>query len=125
MFSPLRKLAIVAALACSVGLHWELLQSAAWVKMVVSYSSAAPLKEALEKTFDGKHPCSLCNEIAKGRQSEKQSVPTVAKKFEFSYSATSFVFSAPSNYWQAELPEAFASSLARTPPVPPPRQLPG
>ncbi len=125
MFSRLPKLAIVAALACSVGLHWELLQSVAWVKMVVSYSSAAPLKEAIAKTFDGKHPCSLCNEIAKGRQSEKQSVPTAAKKFEFSYSATLFVFSAPSNYWQVEPPEAFGSPLARTPPVPPPRQLPG
>ena len=125
MFSRLPKLAIVAALACSVGLHWELLQSIAWVKMVVSYSSAAPLKEALEKTFDGKHPCALCNEIAKGKQSEKQSIPTVAKKFEFSYSATLFVFTAPSSYWQADLPEASASSLARTPPVPPPRQLPG
>ncbi len=125
MFSRLPKLAIVAALACSVGLHWELLQSVAWVKMVVSYSSAAPLKDALEKTFDGKHPCSLCKEIAKGRQSEKQSVPTVAKKFEFSYSATLFVFSPPSTYWQIRLPEALASSLARTPPVPPPRKFPG
>ncbi len=125
MFSRLPKLAIVAALACSVGLHWELLQSVAWVNMVVNYSSAAPLKEALEKTFDGKHPCSLCNEIAKARQSEKQTVPTVAKKFEFSYSATLFVFSSPSTYWQIELPEVFVSSLALTPPVPPPRLLPG
>ena len=125
MFSRLPTLAIVVALACSVGLHWELLQSVAWVNMVVSYSSAAPLKEALKKTFDGKHPCSLCNEIAKGRQSEKQSVPTVAKRFEFSYSATLFVFSPPSTYWQIKLPEASASSLSRTPPVPPPRQLPG
>ena len=101
---------MVAALACSVGLHWEILQSLAWVKMVVSYSSAAPLKEALQKTFDGKHPCSLCNEIAKGRQSEKQSIPTAAKKFEFSYSATRFVFSAPLDYWQADSPEAFVFS---------------
>jgi hypothetical protein len=67
----------------------------------------------------------LCYEIAKGKQSEKQSVPTVAKKFEFSYSANLFVFSPPSTYWQIELPEAIASSLAHTPPVPPPRQLPG
>jgi hypothetical protein len=121
----LPKLAIVAALACSVGLHWELLQSVAWVKMVVSYSSVAPLKVAIEKTFDGKHPCSLCNEIAKGRQSEKQSIPTVAKKFEFSYSATLFVFSAPSHYWQIEPPETFGSARLYAPPVPPPRQLPG
>jgi hypothetical protein len=125
VFSRLPKLAIVAALACSVGLHWELLQSVAWVKMVVSYSSGAPLKVALEKTFDGKHPCSLCNEIAKGRQSEKQSIPTVAKKFEFSYSATLFVFSAPSQYWEIEPPETFGSARPHTPPVPPPRQLPG
>ena len=113
------------ALVSSIGLHWAFFQSVAWVGMVITYSQEGTLTQAIVKTFDGKHPCSLCNEIAKGKQSEKQSIPTVAKKFEFSYSATLFVFSAPSSYWQADLPEAFASSLARTPPVPPPRHLSG
>ena len=126
MFSRLPKLALVAALACSLGLHWGFLQSVAWVSMVVSYSQDAPLKEAVVKTFDGKHLCSLCKQIAQGKRSEKKSqFPPAGKKFEFSYSAAAFVFAAPSDYWKVQWPEDSATLLARTPPVPPPRQLPG
>jgi hypothetical protein len=49
---------MVAALACSLGLHWGLFQSVAWMRMVIHYSQAAPLTEALAKTFDGKRPSS-------------------------------------------------------------------
>ena len=117
---------MVAALACSLGLHWSLLQSVAWIGMVIRYSHGAPLKEGLAKTFDGKHPCSLCKEIAKGKQSQEKSefAPT-AKKFEFVYSAASFVFAAPGQYWELGWPMGSLGSLALPPPVPPPRQFPG
>jgi hypothetical protein len=126
VLSRLPRLAIAAALALSIGLHWEVLQSAAWVGMVVSYAQDGTVGEALAKTFDGKHPCTLCEQIAKGRQSEKKpdSAPAV-KKFEFSYSAAAFVFTAPLACWEADWPESAGRSLVRTPPVPPPRQLPG
>jgi hypothetical protein len=109
-----------------MGLHWGFLQSVAWVGMVVSYSQNGGIGEALEKTFDGKHPCCMCKAIAEGKRSEKkpESCPAV-KRFDFSYSAAAFVFAAPSAYWEARWPEPIGGSLARTPPVPPPRQLPG
>ena len=88
MFYRLPKLAIVAALACSIGLHWGFLQSVAWVGMVVNYSQDGTVGEAFAKTFDGKHPCALCKAIAAGKKSEKKSeFPVAGKKFEFSYSA--------------------------------------
>jgi hypothetical protein len=126
VFSRLPKFAVAAALACSIGLHWAFFQSVAWVGMVVNYSQDAPLKEALVKTFDGKHPCSLCKEIAKGKQSEKKSESAPAgKKLEFLYSAAAFVFAAPSYGWQTFWPDVSMCSLTHSPPVPPPRQLPG
>jgi hypothetical protein len=122
----LPRLAIAAALACSIGLHWGLFQSVAWVGMVISYSQAAPLKEALAKTFDGKHPCLLCQQIAKGKQSEKRSESAPAgKKFEFFYSGEAFVFAAPCHCWEMGWPDSALVSLAHTPLVPPPRQLLG
>lgn len=122
MLFRLPRLAIVAALACSLGLHWGFLQSVAWVSMVVSYSQDAPLKEAVAKTFDGKHPCALCKAVAAGKKSEKKSeFPVAGKKLEFSYSATVFVFSAPTHYWQAGNLEEKADSLNRAPPIPPPK----
>lgn len=122
MLYRLPRLAIVAALACSIGLHWGILQSVAWLGMVVNYSQDGTVGEALAKTLDGKHPCALCKAIAKGKQTENKSeFPTGGKKFEFSYSATVFVFSAPTHFWKAGRLEDRACSLNHAPPAPPPK----
>lgn len=41
--------------------------------MISSYSQKAGLEEGLRKTFDGQHPCKLCERIA---QSRPDSSPT-------------------------------------------------
>jgi hypothetical protein len=126
VFFRLSRFAIAAALAFSIGLHWEVLQSVAWVGMIVNYSQDAPLTEALAKTFDGKHPCSLCKRIAHGKQSEKKAESVSAgKKLEFLFASGAFAFAAPSNSWEVHWPESALRSVVRLPPVPPPRQLPG
>ncbi len=126
MLTRLPRLVLVVALAASIGLHWALLQSVAWVGMMVNYVQTTTLGDALAKTFDGKHPCSLCKAVADGKKSEKkpESGP-VAKKFDFSYSSSAFVFVAPSTGWEVDWPQKASRSLARTPPVPPPRLVPG
>ena len=94
--------------------------------MLVNYSQHAPFEEAMAKTFDGNHPCSLCKQIAQGKRSDKKAVfPPTGKKFEFSYSVAAFVFAAPSDYWEALWPEDSATLLPHSPPAPPPRLLPG
>ncbi|HVM50747.1 MAG TPA: hypothetical protein VMU04_22155 [Candidatus Acidoferrum sp.] len=124
MISRLPRVALVAALACSLGLHWGLLQTVAWVGMLVSCAQDAPIGDAVVKTFDGKHPCPLCKQIAQGKRSERtSSIPLPGKKFEFSYSKAAFVFSAPIDYWEVHWPEQCFSALSRTPPTPPPRRL--
>jgi hypothetical protein len=116
---------MVLALAWTIGLHWALLQSVAWTGMVIAYAQDAGLKEALVRTFDGKHPCPLCKEIAKGKQSEKKSdFQPEMKKFEFSHATTSFVFSPPQYFWTVRSRDGFGSARSHEPPVPPPRQLP-
>ena len=116
------RLAIVAALACSIGLHWGFLQSVAWVGMVVNYSQSGTVTEALAKTFDGKHPCALCKTIAKGKQTEKKSeFPAKGKKAVFPYSPAVFVFGTPMHFRKAIGLDEEADSLNLAPPVPPPR----
>jgi len=118
----LPKAAMVIALASSIGLHWAFFQSLAWLGMVVTYSQEASFTEALVKTFDGSHPCALCKEIAKGKQSEKKSnVPVQWKKFEFSYARAVFVFGPSSRVWKLLVPESYGDLLPNQPPVPPPR----
>lgn len=124
MLSRLPKLLLVLALASSIGLHWAFFQSLAWAQMVISYSHDASLTEALVKTFDGKHPCKLCKNIAESKRSEKRADSDLdLKKLEFSFVPSAFIFRAPA-YLDHEHPaNAVAPMLAQTPPVPPPRQF--
>ena len=122
MLQRLPKAVMVVGLACTIGLHWAFLQSLAWVGMVVSYSQETTLPDALVKTFDGSHPCALCKEIAKGKQSEKKpDARPEWKKFEFSYALTAFIFSRPTRFWKIRLPEVLVDIIPNPPPVPPPR----
>lgn len=67
----LRFRAISTVLLCALlvgnNLHLPLLQVAAWCGMIVKYSRGSSVAEALEKTFDGKHPCCMCKAIKKAR----------------------------------------------------------
>ena len=125
MRSPFRRACIVLALVLSLGLHWTVLQSAAWVGMVVAYSKNATLGEALEKTFDGAHPCPLCKVVEAGAKSDqdesKQAKSGAIKKLDLMIaSIETLVFAkpdAPDHPLLVERP----MSRAETPPVPPPR----
>jgi len=49
--------------------------------MLVSNACHASFKEAVAKTFDGSHPCNLCQAVAEGAKAGKKSevVPTIGK----------------------------------------------
>jgi hypothetical protein len=126
LVSRFPRILIALALAASIGLHWSFLQSLAWVGMFISYSHEASLKAALVKTFDGQHPCALCKQVAQGKQAEKKAeFEPAGKKFEFSYTPAVFEFRAPSYCWETSAPAVCAAPMAHTPPVPPPRVIPG
>lgn len=64
---------VVTLLILAVGGHWAILQSAAYLGMVVSYSKNGSFKEALSKTLDGHHPCQLCKFVKEGKKAERHS----------------------------------------------------
>lgn len=67
---------IVLLVCLSLGFHWALLQGIAWTGMLVAYASEGSVVEAVEKTFDGLHPCALCAKVKEGRDSDqKQPLP--------------------------------------------------
>lgn len=61
----LARRAVVLALCLSVGLQWVVLQGIAWTGMMIKFSQQDSLAEAVSKTFDGEHPCPLCNAVKK------------------------------------------------------------
>lgn len=46
----------------------------AWIGMFAVNSREGSLSSALEKTFDGKHPCPLCEAVESGRDQERNDV---------------------------------------------------
>jgi len=120
--SKLGRTTVLLMLTISVGFHWTLLQSIAWVGMVVNYSHSSPIKEALRKTFDGQHPCQICHIVASGKKSGRtEQTQAPAQKMElFLVAAPRFVFTpdkVPLIAWQPGLNARFSDS----PPKPPPR----
>jgi hypothetical protein len=118
----------VAAFLCLIGVfqltgaHWAILQATAWTGMVLYYSKAEGVGAGISKTFDGKHPCSLCTSIAKHKQTEKKQGPQLAAaKIYLICHAQRCTLQPPGYFWCLTNPIASLSSCDTNPPVPPPR----
>lgn len=126
MFVRLSKLLLVAVLSCTLGLHWALLQVAAWTGMVVTYSQTVPVKEALAMTFDGQHPCNLCKLVRAGQRSEQQKEATQPiVKFDLFSPQSSPALCPPVIEPQMFAFRRPADARSESPPLPPPRALQG
>lgn len=81
MFQRLARFLVLIAAVQILGGHWAVLQTMAWTKMLVDYTQQDSLSVAVAKTFDGEHPCQLCQTVKQGRQEEqkKQTPTTIAK----------------------------------------------
>ena len=120
MFGRCAKGLVVTALVLSLGAHWVFLQTIAWVGMAINYSQDASLTIALEKTFDGKHPCRICKVVEEGKQAEKKSEAKIEiKKLDCFIMANIQFFFPPFHH----LPSSHQRELLpriEAPPVPPP-----
>jgi hypothetical protein len=92
--------------------------------MIIDYSKRAPLCQAIAQTLDGAHPCSLCHVVNAGKNSEKKSdVQSPAPKIDMiCVSRTASLFRPFVSFKYAARDFSF-DKAARSPPVPPPRQL--
>ncbi len=124
VFRKLGHVLMIIAVLTATGTHWLAFQSVAWTTMLAENLQKSSLSQAIQRTFDGKHPCCLCKEIAKDKQSEKKSdVQVESKKFDFSHSYSEFVFSAPSQFYEVRPAGDAAICLAEPPLLPPPKEL--
>lgn len=122
---------LVALLGCLhlCGGHWGVLQGVAWSRMLVDYSAEHGLLEGARQTFDGEHPCCMCESIAKGKKQESERKPdsltssALVLKEAPPAKAVALppvrVLELPAPSLAAELPAPL--SPGEGPPVPPPR----
>lgn len=118
---------VVLALCVSIGLHWVVLQSAAWVGMAVTYSVEKGVVEGLSETFDGEHPCPLCKMVNEGVKTEQapkdgQAPPAKVKELKL----TLAIVSVPNFVFPSVMPQDWstisstASERHERPVTPPP-----
>jgi hypothetical protein len=109
-----------------LGGHWAILQTAAWVGMVIDYSKSEGVETGITKTFDGNHPCQLCLSIAKNKEKEgKQTANVSPAKLYLLNQAPQWALTPPAVFGQLEVSLYLLNGATPKPPVPPPRQYLG
>ena len=61
----------ITVLAFTLGLHWVMLQSFAWVSMTISYAGEASVYAAVKKALDSETTCVLCGVVDAGKKAER------------------------------------------------------
>jgi hypothetical protein len=113
---------VVVSLIVAVGGHWAILQSIAWFGMVVHYSQGTSLSVGIEKTFDGKHLCSICKIVKKGKESEQNSrFVKIDTKLELFWPKESLTLYPPTKFVLLDGYKEIARIRADQPALPPPK----
>jgi hypothetical protein len=120
----LRNALLIALLLAACGAHWGALQSVAWTRMLAENLRTVSFAEAVVRTFDGQHPCSICKVIASAKRSEKKAeFPQPLTKLEFPLTAQSLLLVVPLRFQFVRMSNELVESLSQQPPTPPPRAI--
>lgn len=122
--SRLTRFITVILLASSIGLHWAVLQSVAWMGMLVAYSAESNFSEAVVKTFDGQHPCKLCLTVTEGKKADtRKKMLKGSEKIDSVIVVSEVLLCPPVSVAVHPLDQAGLSPLRNAPPTPPPRSV--
>lgn len=116
---------VVTLVVLTLGLHWAFLQTVAWTGMLVRYSQNNSFQQAIQMTFDGEHPCTLCHAIKDGRDSEREQEQQQTKPLKIDFAVVCEAISLPAApVFPHVIPQTpFAPEQAFTPPKPRPRPI--
>ena len=121
MLFKFSRFVLVVLLCMSLGLHWAFLQSVAWAGMMVNFSCQGSFKDAVTKTFDGRHPCPLCKLVREGKKQEKKSEAQQNARMLDLFAGKAAAFDFPPPPVAGFPPQRLALSRSDVPPLPPPR----
>jgi hypothetical protein len=79
IFRAMASVMIGLALFLTTGGHLAILQGVAWTNMVRDFAKTDSIGTALEKTFAGQHPCTLCKKITETGSGKKDDALASAK----------------------------------------------
>lgn len=123
-----RKLTLITMLFAwllATGSHWDLVQTFAWGRMIVTYSESMPLAQAIKLTFTPENVCGVCESVGEAKRHQNTALPADGTGF----GKIHLVFQPATVFCPA--PPARGKWIAREhapvvrdrlpPPVPPPR----
>lgn len=113
---------LVLSLSLSIGLPWAFLQSAAWMGMIFSFAQEVPIAKAVAMTFDGKHPCKMCQAVERSESSQKkQDIKQASVKIELAEPEHDYFLFLSFGPQRVGYAGRFDGPVSTEPPVPPPR----
>lgn len=90
--------------------------------MLVKFSRTESLATAVEKTFDGKHGCNLCQLVEQGKKAEqKQNAQTSVVKIDFFLVQTVEFFVSPAHFEPIGFAAPAFFAICHSPLSPPPK----
>lgn len=115
---------LMAALLSASGFHWAAFQAVAWGSMILEYSHDNGFRKAVSRTFDGKHPCTLCKRIENEKKDEKKKdIQIVATRLTLFLVQSAGIPVPSSSPWAWRIAhDVLAPGPVHSPPVPPPRR---
>ena len=94
--------------------------------MIIDYSKRGTLCQAIAKTLDGAHPCSLCRVVNKANSTEKKSdLQLLTPKLDLICTKHAITLGLPFISFDYANSNFRISEVGQSPPVPPPRFLLG
>jgi hypothetical protein len=123
-----QKLSLIMTLTAwllATGSHWDLVQTFAWGRMIVTNAQSMSLGAAVERTFQPDQLCPVCKAVEKAKQQdERAAVPggKLAEKIVLVYQPEQPFLIAPPELesWTRDT-QWVASAEKAEPPLPPPR----
>jgi hypothetical protein len=111
------------ALFLLAGGHWAILQTGAWMGMIVAYAKDGDVPAAISRTFDGKHPCPVCCAVQDGRRQEAKKAPALQFELKKDFIIRSFLFEIVRDFTWRDYRQYYRDLVGITlePLIPPPR----
>jgi len=118
------RILVVLALLVSIGGHWAVLRSVAWTQMLVERTQQGSFSEAVKTTFDGAHPCEMCQKIEKEQEKQRQHEGQALQKLKIDVILVTRVVDIEPPQVPFDFPAMVGIAAARTEPpaLPPPRR---
>ena len=90
--------------------------------MIIDFSKRGSLCEAVARTLDGAHPCSLCHIVDRGKTAEKKSdLQRLTSKIDMICAKRAITLTRSSAFVDYMPGDFSAFQIGESPPVPPPR----